>query len=382
MEAPYVFGERRPYLFMRDVVNEARPISSYNTDLTEKASHHWTNDAHAYRFSSREGSYSLIANNPVGPDMESFHGINVIVQMILSNGQPEMMSSLFSEGDVVSTSTMNQYGKIKTMLPWLWAEFSALRKIVKHTVIMLFQTKVYFWCRFETPSNKSNRQFTKTEEILESVFRKYLQFLVEQSPHPLTLKYLPGGLATLPNGIFASSVSQYSSRETEHIELKILTPLFFTRFIHYAHDFEAIFCELTEACTIWVDKPEALTRIFLKKISPTLNTFSMTDFVHFKLIQVLRRRPVKIQQSTPSAQTKMQPTTQATDIRDFRISSMDAFVLEHCEEPQKLSYRSTVARIFVANQYLMGNTRLLYFMELLLRIIISWCAVLCLVRGS
>ena len=215
----------------------------------------------------------------------------------------------------------------------------------------------------------SDRPANGTERKLEAAFRRYLRHLVEKSPSSISVDYIPSGTFST-NETFTSAAKSSSA---EHAAIKILTPAFYARFVHYAHDFEAIFSELTESRSLWVDKPDILPKIFLKKWSPPLHAPTITDFAYFKLMQKLRRRPKSIRSSTSSAALSSS-TTRSSDIRVFRISSMDAFVLEQNDKKLKRAYRSAVMRLFMADWVAMGNLQLISLAELLWRFMMAWPA--------
>jgi hypothetical protein len=215
----------------------------------------------------------------------------------------------------------------------------------------------------------SGRFANDTERKLENSFRHYLRYLVEQSPSRITIEYTSSGLLDA-NEVFVSRAAITGTGVSEHAEIRILTSAFYTRFVHYAHDFEGIFCELAEHQTIWVDKPEVLPKIFLKKQSPPLHAPSVMDFLYMKLIQNLRRRPRGIRSSKkPNATASL--ATHSSDIRSFRISPMDAFILGKADTKTKRAYRSAVARLFLADWLTMGNLPVLRFAELSWRIIVA-----------
>jgi hypothetical protein len=153
--------------------------------------------------------------------------------------------------------------------------------------------------------------------------------------------------------------------------LTILDPVFFTRFVHYAHDSEAIFSELTENNTIWVDHPELLPDVFLKKGAPPLQAQGFVDFACFELVRKLRTRPRSLGQSA-------QPTSvdgkSISDIRGFRISSMDAYVLAHAGKRRKQAYRNAVLGLFVADRYFGGSSLGLTLTLFTLRLAFWWAS--------
>ena len=101
------------------------------------------------------------------------------------------------------------------------------------------------------------------------------------------------------------------------------------------------------------------------------------NFAYFKLIQYLRKRPERIERPmawpSPSPATEdPKKTSSLVDIRDFRISSMDGYVLTE-ESPQiRKTYRGCVLRLFLADRIAMGSALLLEAQRLVLQAAVAW----------
>ncbi|KAF4988970.1 hypothetical protein FGRMN_9443 [Fusarium graminum] len=217
------------------------------------------------------------------------------------------------------------------------------------------------------------RPADKTEKILEQAFRRYIEHLIQKSPTPVAVHYIPSGVAEASEEVLTSQQpsSLVEPVDGHEIEIKILTPAFYSRFVHYAHDSEAFFCELAESCTFWTDKPERLIKVFLKKGSAPLHATNLVDYIYFQLIKNLRRRPARVEKPSTSADKASHPA-KGVDIRDFRMSSMDAFVLGQEDGLLRKEYRTAVVRLFVADRITLGSVRLLSMMECMGRVAISW----------
>ncbi|KAL7936991.1 hypothetical protein V8C35DRAFT_213029 [Trichoderma chlorosporum] len=352
LEMNNIFGERRPYLVPCDTAGDTAQISSHETSnptsVWVKAS--WNKDFHMSPFSSRKGSYSLLAKDPFEGNMESLSGIDISLDLVSSKGQPKLVARLLSDCKPIGISQMGPLKKAGLILKWAWVGFLTFPRIVRQAASLFFYHQLHVWYRPEPLKDSIGRLASSTEAKLESVFRQYLRLLVEQSSNPLSVTYVPCGLLESKEETFTSSETSTQQDRKEHVTIKILTPAFYSRFVHYAHDFEAIFCELADNCTIWVDRPEMLPRIFLKKHPPPLHAPSFLDFLYFKTIQRLRRRPPRIMRPMTSADSAG-PTTTPEDVRGFRISPMDAFVLQLLSKETRASYRSLLVRLFVADRF-------------------------------
>ncbi|KAK5987271.1 hypothetical protein PT974_11395 [Cladobotryum mycophilum] len=373
LEVNNTFDERRAYLVLRD-----SETAGPTTETLDRMKGRWKKDFHLSPFSSRDGSYTMRSSDPLGRNMEGFQGIDVTINYLSSKGTPKVIGRLVSEGQHIEASDMSLFQKLRFVSAWFWVGFMTVPRIFHQAITLLLKRNLYVWFQPMPMKDTIARHADRTERKLEAIFRSYLGYLVEMSPSPVSVRYVPNGIVDKDEETFTSGVAKKNPDETEQVTIKVLTPEFYSRFVHYAHDFEAMFNELEENCTVWVDKPEALTKIFLKQKSPPLNAPSLTDFVHFKLIKSLRRLPKKIPRPSNSIQGVPEieePATKAVDIREFRISSMDTFVLERCDKQQRALYRATVARLFVANRFLAGNVGLLRLGEFFLHAGAAWWVV-------
>jgi hypothetical protein len=303
--------------------------------------------------------------------MRGFRGLDITLSLLSSKGYPKLVTKLVSENQAIDPCEINIAQKTGFILTWFWAAAATVPRYIKESAVLLYRHNLHFWYRPEPRRNSTGRSSNDVEKALERTFRAYLRSLVERSSAPVVVRYIPSGDAEVSEEVLKSPLATDVSESENEIQIKILTPVFYSRFVHYAHDSEAVFCELAESCTFWTDKPEQLTKIFLKKGSSPLHASSLVDYAWFQLIKRMRRRPRKIERPLTSVDKSSSPTT-GIDIRDFRISSMDAFVLGQEDAKLKKAYRTAVLRVFVADRITLGNTALLGMMELLGRAGISW----------
>ncbi|KAI2618149.1 hypothetical protein GGR54DRAFT_606206 [Hypoxylon sp. NC1633] len=335
----------------------------------------WPKDFHVSPFNSRKGAYSLTAYDPLFPNMEGRCPINSTINLISSKGHAKLVARIFSDGDAIDPVEMTLLQKFKFLASWWWVGFVTFPRIVKEAGLLFFKRKLHVWYRPEPLKSSIGRQADKTETLLEPLFRKYLKHLVEQSPEPLIVQYIPSGIAGASAVTMMSSPAQKDPGLAKEMEFKVLTPAFYSRFVFYAHDLEAIFCELSENNTICVSKRELLPRLFVKKQPPPLlQTASYTDYGYFSAIKNLRQRPERIERPLTSSQTGTTTHSQQ-DIRGFRLSSMDGYVLSHEDGKAKQVYRESVLRLFVAEKVAMGSVDILQLEHWILRLLVAWVAV-------
>ncbi|KAI7786874.1 hypothetical protein LA080_002344 [Diaporthe eres] len=334
----------------------------------------WTKDFHVSPFNSRKGSYSIQAFDPLKSVAEGREALDSTITLKSSKGHGKIVARLVSTGQPIDPSTMTIAQKWHFLLSWWWVGFVTFPRIVKEAARLWFERKLHVWYRPEPLKESMGRNADSAERKLELMFRKYLRSLVEQCQAPIAVKYVPSGLADSGRELMLSPAAKDKhDADVDEMEFKVLTPVFYTRFVFYAHDLEALFSELRESCTIWVSRPDLLPKILFKKPAPVLEARNPMDFVFYEAIRYMRRRPDAIVRPLTSSQTLQQasPTT-AVDIRDFRISSMDAFMLQQEDADMRKRYSSLVLKMLVADRLAFGNLLLVDTALIVIRTWLAW----------
>ncbi|KAI1142481.1 hypothetical protein F5Y05DRAFT_402294 [Hypoxylon sp. FL0543] len=384
LEVNNTFDERRMYFL--ETEDATKSIEAPEDDSPEGASRAcrfddskplrrmWPKDFHVSPFNSRKGAYSLIAHDPLNPNMEGRGPINNTINLISSKDHAKLVARIFSDGDAIDPTKMSSLQKFRFLASWWWVGFVTFPRILKEATLLFFQKKLHVWYRPEPLKTSIGRHADKTERRLEPLFRRYLKHLVEQSPGPLSVKYVPSGIADAPVEIMMSASAREKPDPVDEMEFKVLTPVFYSRFVYYAHDFEAIFSELNENKTIWVSNPKLLPKLFIKKDPPLpLQTASYLDYGVFTAIKNLRQRPERLERPLTSSQAGT-ATHSLKDIRGFRLSSMDGYVLSHEDSEARQVYRNSVLKLFIADRIALGNVDILQLEHWILRLLLAWVA--------
>ncbi|RCI09010.1 hypothetical protein L249_5091 [Ophiocordyceps polyrhachis-furcata BCC 54312] len=280
VEVNNTFGERRPYLVLRDLEAD---------EQVSRIEASWPKDFHVSPFNSRKGTWSVLANDPLGAGMEGFGRLDVTIRLRSSKGHAKIVARLFSEGECVDPSRMSAVQRAAFVASWFWVGFVTLPRIVREAAALYFARGLRVWYRPEPLRDSLGRLADGVETDLERVFRRYLQFLVGESSC-LSVTYEPSGIADVAAQVYTSSAG------AERLEIRVLTPVFYSRFVQYDDGLEAMLCEMTESGTVWVDKPRLLPALFPSREERSgQQSWSRTGFKDgacFTLIKKLRRRPV------------------------------------------------------------------------------------------
>ncbi|KAI1473953.1 hypothetical protein F4774DRAFT_422783 [Daldinia eschscholtzii] len=382
LEVNNTFDERRMYFLTTEKTIESLEASKNNpigevwsaqeVDHPKPLRQTWPKDFHVSPFNSRKGTYSLAAHDPLLPNVDGHGPINNTINLMSSKNHTKLIARIFSEGDAIDPSKMTFFQKFKFLYSWWWVGFVTFPRIVKEATVLFFQRKLHVWYRPEPLKTSIGRHADKIESQLEPIFRRYLKYLVEQSPESLVVKYVSSGIPDAPIETMASTRAKEKPDSAEKLEFKVLTPAFYSRFVYYAHDFEAIFCELSESNTIWVSNPKLLPRLFVKKQPPApFQTASYLDYGCFMAIKELRQRPERIERPLTSSQASPTSPPQK-DIRGFRLSSMDGYVLSQEDNKSRRIYRNSVLALFMADRIALGNVDILQLELWVFRFLLAW----------
>ncbi|KAK1997890.1 hypothetical protein LX36DRAFT_56459 [Colletotrichum falcatum] len=344
---------------------------------TVKLTKQWPKDFHVSPFNSRKGAYSLSATDFFGPGAQGAYTLDNTITLKSSKNHPKIVARLFNSGSAIDPGSMSALQKLAFLCRWWWVGFVTFPRIVKEAGVLFFNRRLHVWYRPEPLKESMGRRADATESRLEPIFRAYLRHLVEQSAAAVTVRYIPAGVDSADPEVMQSPAARKSPNRAEELDFKVLTPAFYARFVHYAHDLEAVCCEFQDNSTIWISRPDLLPKLILKKPTPPLKTTNVVDFVCFRAIRALRRRPERIERpltsaASPSKGGRDGGGVQKVDIRDFRISSMDGFVLGHPDAQTRSVYRSLVLRVFLADRLALGSVELLGLQHFIVRTGVAW----------
>lgn len=389
LEVNNTFGERRMYLLETE---EHSPTAAPREE-SQRFTHAWPKDFHVSPFNSRKGSYSLtIRDILAGEDVGVLDGT---ITLKSSKDHGKIVARLFGDGDLVDPAAMRSWDKARFLLTWWWVGFVTFPRIVKEAAKLFYQRKLHVWFRPEPLPTTISREATSTERQLEPIFRNYLRHLVARSGADVSLTYIPApgvGVREIMRTKAAEAVrsghggddsaamtpAEEDGQSQRQMAFQILTPAFYTRFVRYAHDFEAVFAELRENQTIHVSRPELLPDIFVSKMpAAPLSVGSAIDATCFQAIRALRRPPERIERpmtSSSSGRAGARDTATHTvrDVRGFRISGMDGYVLGHADASMRRRYEGLVLKEFLADRLAAGSAELLWLEGLVMRGAAAW----------
>ncbi|KAI1086770.1 hypothetical protein F5B19DRAFT_118160 [Rostrohypoxylon terebratum] len=389
LEVNNTFDERRMYFLTADSTSESAETSDMGKDSLAGGAEDrqpndqkpirktWKKDFHVSPFNSRKGAYSVIAYDPLSSNMEGRGPINCTINLISSKDHAKLNARIFSTGDAIDPTEMTSFQKFRFLISWWWVGFVTFPRIVKEAAVLFFKRGLHVWYRPEPLKTSIGRHADKTESKLEPFFRRYLKHLIKELKYPLIVKYIPSGIPDAPFELMMSNHGEKNLRLVPRMVFKVLTPAFYSRFVHYADDFEALYTEVIDIGTVWVSNQDLLIQLLCKPMIPmTLEIPSKSDHSRLMLIKDLRRRPERIERPLTSSQTSAttnNPNIWEQDgIQVSRPSSMDGYVMAHEDDEARRTYGSTVLNLFIAERIAMGSVDILWLEGVIFQSLLVW----------
>jgi DUF1365 family protein len=386
LEVNNTFDERRLYLLRPGSIDkDLEPPDDERTDSALYFKETWQKDFHVSPFNSRKGTYSLRAIDPLAA-FEQFGHVKVDNTIVLRSDKdhPKLVARVFSTDPPTSAVTVASFQLLRFVASWWWVGFVTFPRIVSQAFKLFFKKKLHVFFRPEVTPTSMSRVYTAEESLLEACFCAFLTSAVESAEKSLRIIYQAAHQH--------SELVLYSSgylREKEHertLSVKVLSPAFYSRFVHYAHAQEAFDREAlatNEKNRTLIVEPPHLLPILLDAIkratpqqppSPSNNNNNNNNNnnplkpLRWSLLRALRCPPAEpaYPSTTPNPST-IKTTT--TDIRSFPVSELDAFA-RHSTTSTSIdseAYRRTSTKLFLAQRFALGFPALVTLLDLLFR---------------
>jgi DUF1365 family protein len=267
LEVNNTFDERRMYLLkagggaaaLDDFDSEATTNGNGASARTVVFTNSWSKDFHVSPFNSRAGSYSLRAVDPLA-SLERTGLVQIDNTIVLKSSEhhPKIIARVFSTDAPLEPSKITTFQLSSFIATWWWVGLATLPRIIWEAQKLFFKNKLQVYYRPEVTAKSIGRTYTDDEWDLEELFRTLLGHVVEQSRDPLRLIYEPAHHqlgeklvwhspsykttthsnphhpANPRSRTSNSAANATSSKPDPTLTIKVLTPAFYTRLLHYS----------------------------------------------------------------------------------------------------------------------------------------------------
>lgn len=389
LEVNNTFGERRMYLL--DGSTSPTPPrtagpevsgeleSEVSEDPKSRFTDVWMKDFHVSPFNSRKGSYALKALNPFPCATCDDPKIDNTITLKSDKDHGKLVARLFSTDKAIDLETMGLEGTIRFVRSWFWVGFVTFPRIVREAGKLFFKRKLNVFFRPEVQTTSMGRLPTDSEIILHKAFSAYLHELVAQTEETFCITFR-AGIPNVPVEIITTKRGPTPARPIRNLEIRVLTPAFYSRLVHYAYTSEAIDreCVFTDERnrTLWLCRPQLLPLLLLSKSSlKSTDTEhgvakrNYLDELRWGLLKRLRCAPPDpVYSATPQSLS-------VNDIRSRPFSELDSFVRSEKGSVFSEQYRRTVTKIFLAQRFALGFSETVGSLDLLIGVLLSYFAV-------
>jgi hypothetical protein len=221
-------------------------------------------------------------------------------------------------------------------------------------------------------------QPTDTISKLYRSFKRYLFHLIQQSQEQFSIT-LHTAIPEEPFESLATSYVQGRNRGLRELEIRVLTPAFYSRFVHYAYTSEALDreCIFTDEKnrTLWISRPQLLPLLLNRSVSAEnqspLVTRSYFDELRWNVLKKLRCAP-----ATPAygSSSSYDPAMTSEDVRSLPYSEFDQYVRNRCPSAQACEYRRTVTKLFLAQRLCFGFSQIIGLLDSVVRLLLCYMA--------
>jgi hypothetical protein len=158
----------------------------------------------------------------------------------------------------------------------------------------------------------------------------------------------------------------------KELEIRVLTPAFYLRFVHYAYtseafDRECIFTDEKNR-TCWISRPELLAQLINQSRSePATSTVrrprGYLNELKWSLLKKLRCAPAEAAYNATPKSSEFS----LEDVRATRFSEMDNFVRSHSKRGYAGDYRKIVTKLYLAQRFCLGFPQIITLIDWVLR---------------
>ena len=368
-EVNNTFDERRLYLLRYDH-SESNELQKH---IISSFRHSWPKDFHVSPFNSRKGSYTLKATDILGALGESTQAVHVTATLYSSKKHPKMIARLWSTSPPLDPANMTLISKVLFLCSWWWVGLLTFPRIVFEAVKLAHIRGLSIWYRPEVQPTNIGRSYTTEEIILERFIRNYLRNKLANSKTVMAVRYIAPEQPDKrfrPREILRSHLADDTlSVQDELSEFQVLSPAFYSRFIHYRDSRLAFAQEVqteTQQNRTAIISDENLSKLLADEIAPMPHFRTSSGILVRSLWTLVHRLRLNASPGTypwPAIpHLRMHGTSGPSHyIKQSHLpSTLDNFVMTTLPPHEQRAYCYAAILIFLSERFALGSKALLY----------------------
>ncbi|KAH8646865.1 hypothetical protein BX600DRAFT_156434 [Xylariales sp. PMI_506] len=358
------YGERRMWLVRQALPpkpeGEPRSTSPYSFRG------HFGKDIHVSPFMPPTGGYTIDTCDPCA---STSNQLDILVTLTKPEGGPAMVTRVTSRAPGLDVSEASLREKLSFILLWWYiptCTFMTYRILAEAARIYLKAPST--WSRPEPLKTALGKPARVVEKIIERSFRLFLKESIENQPFPISVTYITPGEHSRKSETFHSLArldernktlddsttppsSPTAASSPQPILFQVISPIFYSRFVHYHTSYEAFTSELLDderTRTAWSSDPELFASIFGSTSNPKNTQLNLVEENNpdkilssptwqWSFLSLLRRAPVPTNFPRKAAYSPFKG-----------ISEFDNFVQSHSSQVEAREYRRATLRVFLS----------------------------------
>jgi hypothetical protein len=374
LEVNNTFDERRIYFLQPNSSQQSLDLKSASEEPSKpRYTGTWPKDFYVSVFNARAGLYSLAAYDPFFPHLTSTGPINSTVTLSSPEGKAKLIARIYSVGEALDPATMTIWQKTRFLASWWWVGLATFPRTIEQAVIILFRKKLPWVFRPEPRASTIARHVDATELFIESVFRRYLREAVENSGDTLRVRYIPAGLLDVSSEVMVSSSAQLVYEGVEELEIRVLTPIFYSRVVRYPDLLDGMRSECFESSTISISNFEVMSKLELSRRE--LSNLGLWEALSIELMSALRERPAPIV-CLDEPKTSPQPTNAMLSMREVGnrglSTYLDDFVKLRLDPVERKEYTRRMWKLLITEHVAFGWAEILDLEVFVVRSLVLW----------
>ncbi|KAB8342914.1 hypothetical protein FH972_022511 [Carpinus fangiana] len=365
LEVNNTFDERRMYL-----------LDTSSTKRQGGFASAWQKDFHVSPFNDREGSYTLKATDPRPFVGEATGVVNNDITLLSAGGQAKLVARVFSVSQPLGNWPEGLADRTTFVLAWAWVGLLTFPRIVRQAGQLYFQHALRVWFRPEVAPSSIGRRASEEERVLETFFARFLEQMTLTATRPMKVVY------QRPSDLGGEAIVEYHSSaegaETT-LQVRVLSPGFYSRFVHYSHVAEAFdreyLCTDERNRSVWISDPALLGPLLgsrWRELALPLKDHTgsgWVDGIRWAVVRRLRCPPAAPSYGERPASRPGATVASTTDIRAKPgIAAFDEFAAAQADAWR---YRRATVQLFAGQRLLGGLAGAAWMLDMTLRIAVS-----------
>jgi len=387
LEVNNTFDERRLYLLRADrtAVASAGDSQTSLKNGQDRVNGHviftgeWPKDFHVSPFNSRKGSYSLRAIDPLAA-FEQTGEVRIDNTIVLrsSKEHAKIVARISSHGPPKDPTAMSRLDATTFVGAWFWVGFATFPRIAWEASRLFFRRNLHVWYRPEVVDTSISRPYTEEERLLEAFFKAFLSNATGEASRPLRVVYEPAHGENVEVVLYSPSFT-YEEDHRRTLGIKVISPAFYSRFVHYAHAGEAFESECLNADeknrTAVIERPELLPLLLdairdeAKAQPKTKSKQSAMEQIRWSCLRRLRCPPAACSYSQ-----KIETPVDSSRVGVRQFSELDSFVRVQCDDRD--IYLRIVTKLFLGERIAFGTPVSLVALDWLVRSVLLLASML------